>query len=383
MAAYPIYLDYNATTPVDREAAQAMIPYLTEHFGNPSSGHAYGAAARAAVDQARVHVAALLGCDPEDLIFTSGGTESNNTVLKGVAESHSARGRHIITSAIEHPAVLEPCDWLAQRGFEISVLPVNEYGRVDPAQVEQALRPDTILVSIMTANNEVGTIQPIAKIAALAHERGALVHTDAAQAVGKLPVDVKALDVDFLSLAGHKLYAPKGIGALYVRAGVRLPKFMHGASHESNRRAGTENVPEIVGLGEAARVALRDLDSNIAHMRAMRDRLWAGLDGRLTDVRRNGHPEYALPNTLSVSFRGVNANDLLDAIGGQVAASAGAACHADLVTLSAVLEAMHVPLEYARGTLRLSVGKLTTEAEVDTAVNAIVEAVGRLRQADQ
>jgi cysteine desulfurase len=382
MAEYPIYLDYNATTPVDREAAQAMIPYLTEHFGNPSSAHAYGAAAHAAVDQARVHVAALLGCDPEDLIFTSGGTESNNTVIKGVAESHSARGRHIITSAIEHPAVLEPCDWLARRGFEISVLPVDEYGRVDPAQVEQALRSDTILVSIMMANNEVGTVQPIAEIAALAHERGALVHTDAAQAVGKLPVDVKALDVDFLSVAGHKLYAPKGIGALYARAGVHLPKFMHGASHESNRRAGTENVPEIVGLGEAARVALRDMDSNIAHMRAMRDRLWAGLDGRLADIRRNGHPEYALPNTLSVSIRGVNANDLLDAIGGQVAASAGAACHADLVKVSAVLEAMHVPLEYARGTLRLSAGKLTTGAEVDTAVDAIVEAVGRLRQAD-
>lgn len=379
MAAYPIYLDYNATTPIDREVAEAMLPYLYEHFGNPSSAHAYGRVAREAVEQARAQVAALLNCRPEEVIFTSGGTESNNMVIKGVAAAYAERGRHIITSAVEHPAILEPCEVLARRGYEVTVLPVDGYGRVDPEDVARAIRADTILISIMLANNEVGTLQPVAEIAQIARAHGVLMHTDAAQAVGKMPVDVAALGVDFLSVAGHKLYAPKGVGALYVREGVSLPKFMHGASQERDRRAGTENVLEIVGLGKAAEIARRDLPQHVAHMQALRDCLYKGLAERLDGVRHNGHPEQTLPNTLSIGFRGVEANALLERIGKRVAASAGAACHADRVTISHVLKAMGVPLEFAKGTLRLSTGRLTTPQEIDEAVEVIAEAVQALR----
>ena len=379
----PIYLDYNATTPIDREAADAMLPYLYAHFGNPSSAHPYGRAAREAVEQAREQVAALLNAAPAEIIFTSGGTEANNTVIKGVVEARAGEGRPIITSAVEHPAVLEPCRVLAARGCDVTVLPVDGQGRVSPGDVRAALRDDTVLVSIMLANNEVGTVQPVAEIAGLAHERGALVHTDAAQAVGKVPVDVRALGVDFLSVAGHKVYAPKGVGALYVREGVALPKFMHGAAHERNRRAGTENVLEIVGLGRAAEVAGRDLEQNVAAMRAARDRLYEGLRARVDGLRRNGDPDHGLPNTLSVSFQGVQANVLLDRISARVAASAGAACHADQVTVSTVLAAMDVPTEYAMGTLRLTTGKLTTREEVDAAVEAIAQAVEALRGGSQ
>lgn len=379
MSTRPIYLDYNATTPIDREAAEAMLPYLYEHFGNPSSAHAYGQAAHEAVSRARAQMARALNCQPDEVIFTSGGTEANNMVIKGVAAAYADRGRHIITSAVEHPAVHEPCSVLAQQGFEITILPVDASGMVSLADFERALRRDTILVSIMLANNEVGTLQPVAEIAAIAHARGALVHTDAAQAVGKIAVDVHALGVDFLSVAGHKLYAPKGVGALYVRMGVQLPKFMHGASHEQNRRAGTENVLEIVGLGQAAEVAQRDLERNTAHMQAMRDRLYEALARQVPDTRRNGHPQHTLPNTLSISFRGVKASTLLERIGKQVAASAGAACHADRVTVSHVLEAMGVPFDYAQGTLRLSTGKLTTTSEIDSAAEAIAAAVRALR----
>ena len=380
MLTYPIYLDYNATTPIDREAADAMLPYLYVHFGNPSSAHPYGRAARKAVDRAREQVAALLGATPDEIIFTSGGTEANNTVIKGVAE---ARGRgHIITSAVEHPAVLEPCHVLAARGFDITILPVDAQGRVSPDDVRAAIRDDTILVSVMLANNEVGTVQPIAEIASIAHEHGALMHTDAAQAVGKMPVDVRVLGVDFLSVAGHKLYAPKGIGALYVRQGIELPKFMHGASHERNRRAGTENVLEIVGLGAAAEVARRDMAANIDAMRASRDRLREALTARLDGVRCNGDPDHSLPNTLSISFQNVQANVLVERIAARVAASAGAACHADQVTVSAVLAAMDVPTDYAMGTLRLSTGKMTTLEEADEAAQVIAAAVEELRGQD-
>jgi cysteine desulfurase len=377
----PIYLDYNATTPIDREVAEAMLPYLYEHFGNPSSAHPYGAAAKRAVEHARTQVAALIGAQPAEIVFTSGGTESNNTVIKGVAAAYRHRGRHIITSAIEHPAVLEPCDVLEAQGYRITILPVDAHGMVNPADVEAAITPETLLVTIMHANNEVGTIQPIAEIARIAHAHGALMHTDAAQSTGKIGVRVDELGVDLLSIAGHKLYAPKGIGALYIQSGVQLPKFMHGATHEANRRAGTENVLEIVGLGQAAEIAGRDLARNMAHMQAMRDRLYTGLIRELTDLRRNGHPEHCLPNTLSISFRGVEANTLLSEIGEQVAASAGAACHADRVDVSAVLEAMGVPLEYAMGTVRFSVGKMTTEAEIDAAVEVVSAAVRRLHSA--
>jgi len=382
MASKPIYLDYNATTPIDRRVAEVMLPYLYEHFGNPSSSHPYGVEARRAVEHARAQVAALLGCRPAEIIFTSGGSESNNTAIKGVAAAYRERGSHIITSAIEHPAVLEPCRWLESQGYHITYLPVDEYGMVDPADVERAITPETILVTIMHANNEVGTVQPIAAIATIAHRHGALMHTDAAQSVGKIPVRVDELGVDLLSVAGHKLYAPKGVGALYIRSGVRLVKFVHGADHEANRRAGTENVLGIVGLGQAAEIAGRDLERNMAHMRTMRDRLWAGLTRELDTpglLRLNGHPDERLPNTLSVGFRSIEANTLLAEIGEQVAASAGAACHADQVDVSTVLQAMQVPLEYAMGTVRFSVGRMTTAEEIDRAVEVVAAAVRRLQ----
>jgi cysteine desulfurase NifS/selenium donor protein len=377
----PIYLDYNATTPVLPAVAEAMLPFLYEHFGNPSSSHPFGAAARNGVEKARRQVAGLLGARPEEIVFTSGGSEANNTVILGVARLLRGRGRHIVTSAVEHPAVLEPCAALAADGFEISRVPVDEAGRVSPADVAAALTPETILVSVMHANNEVGTIEPVAEIARLARERGVLVHTDAAQSVGKVPVDVGALGVDFLSVAGHKLYAPKGVGALYVRSGVDLPRLVHGASHEAGRRAGTENVLEIVGLGEACAIAERDLEANRLHFQAMRDRLWAGLLRELEDVRRNGDPETCLPNTLSVGLGGVEASTLLAEIGDRLAASAGAACHAAGVELSTVLEAMRVPMRYAVGTVRFSVGRGTNEGEVDEAVRIVADAVRRLRPA--
>jgi cysteine desulfurase len=377
-----IYLDYNATTPIAGEVAEGMLPYLYERFGNPSSNHPYGAVTKGAVDAARDQVASLLGCQPGEVVFTSGGTESNNYAIKGIALAHRHRGNHIITSAVEHPAVVEVCRWLEQEGFRVTVLPVDRYGLVDPADLERAMTPGTLLVTVMHANNEVGTVQPIAELAAIARRHGALVHTDAAQSLAKIPVEVDDLGVDLLSLAGHKLYAPKGIGALYVRSGVELAPLLHGAGHEGGRRPGTENVLEIVGLGQACAIGGRDLEKNMAHFRALRDRLHEGLVRELGQgaVRLNGHPERRLPNTLSLSFRGVEANALLSEIGEQVAASAGAACHADRVDVSAVLEAMKVPVEWAMGTVRFSVGRGTTAGEVDRAVEVVAGAVRQPRR---
>jgi cysteine desulfurase len=376
----PIYLDYNATTPLDPEVAEAMRPYLYEHFGNPSSSHWYGRQTKQAVEQARQQVATLLHCQPDEVVFTSGGTEANNYAIKGVALAQQRRGNHIITSAIEHPAVIEVCKYLETKGFEVTYLPVNACGLVELETLAGAIRPQTVLITIMHANNEVGTIQPIADIARLAQQHGILVHTDAAQSVGKIPTAVTTLGVDLLSVAGHKLYAPKGVGVLYIRRGLRLEKLMHGADHERGWRAGTENVLEIVGLGRACAIAHRDLPHNMAHMRLLRDRLEAGLQRHLTELRVNGHPDLRLPNTLSMSFAHLAANGLLAAMTG-IAASSGAACHADSVDVSAVLTAMQVPLEYAMGTIRFSVGKMTTPEEIDRAVAMVVQAVSQLRQA--
>ena len=376
----PVYLDYNATTPIDPQVVEVMTPYLVEHFGNPSSPHPYGVSTKRAVEEARRQLADLIGCKPNELFFTSGGTEANNTAVKGVAAAHREKGQHIITSVVEHPAVSEPCEYLRDHGYRITVLPVDRYGQVDPADLQEAITPETILVSIMHANNEVGTIQPIQRIAAIAQQAGALLHTDAAQSVGKIPVRVDELGVDLLTVAGHKLYAPKGVGALYVRDGVQLPKFMHGASHESDRRAGTENVLEIVGLGAAAQLATQELEETTAHLRATRDRLWDGLSAQIDDLQLNGHPKERLPNTLNVSFRGIEVDDLLYELWDDVAASAGAACHSAGVSVSAVLEAMQVRLEYAMGTLRFSTGRMTTMDEIDRAVEAIVAAVSRVRR---
>ncbi len=377
----PIYLDYNGTTPHAPEVIAAMRPFLENAFGNPSSNHWYGIRPKRAVEQARRQVAALLGCAPAEVVFTSGGTESNNHAIRGAAANLSGRGRHIITSTVEHPAVLAVCRYLETQGFSVTLVPVDSEGLVHPAEVAAAIRPDTILISLMHANNEVGTVQPLAEVAALARPRGILVHTDAAQSLGKIPVGVAALGVDLLSLAGHKLYAPKGVGALYIRRGVSLEKFCHGAGQENGLRAGTENVLEIVGLGQACEIAARDLDVNQAHMQTLRDRLEARFFGTLGDIRRNGHPVKRLPNTLSVSFKGLEANRILEEIGLEVAASAGAACHADTVALSHVLEAMALPLEWAKGTLRFSLGRMTTAAEIDRAAAVVIAAVVKLRKA--
>ncbi len=375
-----IYLDYNGTTPHDPEVIAAMRPFLEEEFGNPSSGHLYAVMPRQALNTARRQVAGLLNCAPEEVVFTSGGTEANNWAIIGTALALRDRGRHIITSSFEHPAVLNVCHFLEKEGYEVTYLPVDAQGIVGVADVEAALRPDTILVTIMHANNEVGTIQPIAEIAALAKSRGTRFHTDAAQSLGKIPVDVKELEIDLLSMASHKLYAPKGVGALYIRSGVRLETFMHGAGQEMRRRAGTENVLEIVGLGKACEIAARNLEHNRRHMQAMRDRLHAAITAGVKEVRLNGHAEKRLPNTLSLSFRNMEANRILEAIGMEIAASAGAACHADSVEISHVLKAMGVPIEWAKGTLRLTTGRMTTAPEIDRAATLIVEAVNKIRK---
>jgi len=324
----PIYLDHNATTPIVSEVADAMIPFLKEHFGNPSSSHWYGKQAKIAVETARKNVAQLLGCHADEIIFTSGGSESNNMAIKGVAETYRYRGNHIITSQIEHPAVINVCHHLEKNGYRITYFPVDDFGTVDISELEKTITPDTILITIMHANNEVGTIQPLKEIAKIAKQHQILFHTDAAQSVGKISTKVDELEVDLLSIAGHKLYAPKGIGALYIRRGVKLQSFIHGADHEQGRRAGTENVLEIVGLGAACHLAQETMEQNIKHNQHLRDKLWLGLKEKLPAIQLNGHPENRLPNTLSISFPGIDANTLLDELA-QVAASPGAAKRTD------------------------------------------------------
>ena len=374
----PIYLDYNATTPLDPDVAEAMKPYLCERFGNPSSSHWYGIQTKEAVSIARDQVANLLNCSPDEVVFTSGGSESNNYAIKGAAFANRGKGNHIITSSIEHPSVIEVCKYLQGKDFKVTYLPVDRFGEVDPLAVEKVITSSTILISIMHANNEVGTIQPIAEIAKISRDHGIVFHTDAAQSVGKIPTRVDHLGVDLLTVAGHKLHGPKGIGALYVRQGTRLEKLIHGASHERGRRAGTENVLEIVGLGKACEIALSDLKRNMEHMQKMRDLLYRLLKEEWDEIALNGHPERRLPNTLSVSFRNIEANKLLAKIN-SVAASAGAACHSDTVKLSSVLQAMQVELEYAMGTVRFSTGKMTTAEEVKETATIFVKTARRLQ----
>lgn len=369
-----IYLDYNATTPVDPEVFAAMRPFLEGGlegaFGNPSSGHAFGARAHAGAEEARRQVASLLGAAPEEIVFTSCGSEADNLALKGVAEAYRERGDHIVTSQIEHPAVLRTCRYLEGRGYRVTYLPVDGDGRVRLSEVERALTPGTILVSVMHANNETGVLQPIAEIAALARARGVLFHTDAAQSVGKVPTDVNALGVDLLTVAGHKIYAPKGIGALYVRAGVRLESLIHGAGHEGGRRAGTENVAYIVTLGAASALATAGMADYGPRVRALRDRLHALLVEAVPGLELNGHPEERLPNTLNVSFPGVDGEALL-AAAPVVAASTGSACHAGRTDPSAVLLAMGLARERALGAVRLSLGKYTTGEDVGRAAQSL------------
>ncbi len=370
----PIYLDYNATTPIAPEVAEAMRPYLEAYFGNPSSVHAYGVKTKIAVENARRQVAALINCDPSEIIFTSGGTESNNYAIKGIALANRYKGNHIITSAVEHPAVFEVCRYLETQGFEVSTIPVDEYGIIKLDELKAAIRPETILITVMHANNEVGSIQPVEEIGKIARENGIFFHSDAAQSLGKIPVDVHKMNVDLLSIAGHKLYAPKGIGALFIRKGVHLEKLIHGADHEQNLRAGTENVLEIVGLGKACEIASEHLQENGEHYRKTRDYLYRLLQEAIPNIKLNGHPEKRLPNTLSISFPRVEANTLLDRLEG-VAASAGAACHSETIDVSAVLKAMLVPLDFAMGTIRFSTGRNLSMDEVKKAAEEIIRTV--------
>lgn len=376
-----IYLDYAATTPTDPRVLEAMRPYFTEIFGNPSSVHVFGQEARAAVDQARRTIAGALGCQPQEVVFTSGATEADNWAVVGVALAHEERGRHLVVSSVEHRAVLEPARWLAQRGWEVTFLPVDRYGRVDPEDVRRALRPDTVLVSVMHANNEVGTLQPVAEVARVARERGALVHTDATQTLGALPVRVEELGVDLLSASAHKRYGPKGVGLLYVRRGTRIVPWLWGGSHERGRRAGTENVPAIVGFARAVELALAEREAEQVRLAALRDRLVAGLL-EVEGTVLTGHPTERLANNAHLCFSGVDSESLLLALDLRgLAASSGSACTAGSLEPSHVLQAMGIPPELAAGALRLTVGRWTTEVEVDTAVAWIREAVEELRRA--
>jgi cysteine desulfurase len=369
--ATPIYLDYNATTPIDPAVVDAMEPYLREQFGNPSSDHAYGYRTHAALQMAREQLAALLDAAPEEVVFTGGGSEANNLAIKGVAYALRARGNHLITSAVEHPAVAEPLRFLERQGYAVTTVPVDADGRVDVEQVAAAITERTILVSIMHANNEVGTIQPIRAIVDIAHARGVLVHTDAAQTIGKLPVCLPDLGVDLLTVVGHKFYAPSGIGALIVREGVPLEPLIHGAGHEGGRRAGTENIPYVVALGRAAALAMERVPEYAERIRALRDTLHRRILEHVPTAILNGHAVERLPNTLNLSFPGVNAAALLAAIRNQVACSTGSACHAGHAAPSQVLLAMGRDAELAATALRLSLGWVTTAQEVQQAAAVI------------
>jgi cysteine desulfurase len=375
-----VYLDHNASTPVHPEVLAEMLPYFSEHFGNPSSVHGFGREARAGLDQARDRVARFLRVAPEEIVFTSGGTESDNLGLKGLA---FARGRgHLITSKIEHHAVLRAAQWLESQGFEVTYLDVDGYGMIDPDDVKRAIRPDTIGISIMHANSEIGTVQPVSAIGALARAHGIPFHVDAVQTFGKLDLDVAAAGIDLLSFSGHKIYGPKGIAGLWVRKGTKMVSVQHGGEHERRRRAGTENVPGIVGLGKAVEVRGRDMQEERIRVTALRDRLFEGIRTRVPDVRLNGHPTERLPGTANISYRGVESESVvlgLDLKG--IGVSAGSACTSGNVEPSYVLVAMGAPLPWAMGAVRHSLGRSTTAEDIDYVIESVEPVVRKLRAA--
>ena len=371
-----IYLDHNATTPLLPEVVEAMLPYLREHFGNPSSGHVYGARARSGVARAREQVAGLLGCDPDEVVFTSGGTEANNLAIRGVAEAVEGRAG-IVTTVIEHPATARPCAWLERHGRSVTRIGVDPDGRAHVEEARGAIDGNTALVTVMHSNNETGVLQPLAELTELAHANGAVVHTDAAQSIGKVPVRVRELGVDLLSLAGHKVYAPKGVGALFVKRGMRLVPFVLGASHERGLRPGTENVAGIVGLGEACERVGRDLETAAARMRVLRDSLWERLAAAIPGIAVNGHRELRLPNTLNVRFPRASGTAILDGAP-EVAASTGSACHEGTESASAVILAMGTAPENALGSVRLTLGRSTIEDDVTRASEVLIRSWRRL-----
>jgi cysteine desulfurase len=368
----PIYLDHNATTPLLPEVVDAMLPYLRTHFGNPSSGHVYGARARQAVASARAQVAALLGCDEGEILFTSGGTEANNLAIRGVAEARELPGQ-IVTTSIEHPATEQPCAWLERHGWQVTRIGVDANGQARMDAARSAIGRGTVLVTVMHSNNETGVLQPVAALAELAHAAGAVLHSDAAQSVGKVAVNVRALGVDLLSIAGHKLYAPKGVGALYVKRGTPIAPLLLGAGHERGLRPGTENVAAIVGLGVACSAAVRDLETEAARIRALRDDLWARLVAGVPALALNGHRAERLPNTLNVRFPRTSGISVL-AGAPELAASTGSACHEGHESASNVILAMGVPAAAALGSVRLTLGRGTTAEEVERAADTLIAA---------
>ena len=378
-----IYLDYNATTPLRSEVIDRMMPFLTDAFGNGSSIHAYGREARNAIDTAREQVAELIGAkSPSEIVFTGSGTEADNHAIKGLAELQKSRGagNHIITSAVEHHAVLHTCQYLEQRGFDVTYLPVDRYGRIQTDQLRSAIRDTTILISIMHVNNENGTIQPLEEICQIAQEHVIPLHTDAVQSIGKLDVNVQELGVNLLSLSGHKIYAPKGIGVLYIRRGTRLANLVHGGSHERNRRAGSENVPAIVGLGVAAELAKQERDAYAQHLNTLTYRLRDGLDAYIDRLHYNGHPEYCAPGTLNTSFEAVEGESLilrLDMEG--ICVSTGSACTSGSMEPSHVLAALGLPPRLAQGTVRFSLGRHTTEEEIDSVIAKLPKVIKQMR----
>jgi cysteine desulfurase len=375
-----VYLDHNASTPVHPEVLAEMLPYFGEIFGNPSSVHAFGREAREGMDRARERVARFLRASADEIVFTSGGTESDNLAIKGLAY---ARGRgHVITTRIEHHAVLRACQWLETQGFAVTSLPVDEFGMVDPGDVKRAIRPDTIGITIMHANSEVGTIQPMAAIGAIAREHGIPLHVDAVQTFGKVPIDLDAMGIALLSFSGHKIYGPKGVAGLYVRKGTKMVTIQHGGEHERRRRAGTENVAGIVGFGKAVDVRGRDMAAEAVRLSGLRDRLWDGIRARVPDVKLNGHPTDRLPGTANVSYRNVESESVvlgLDLKG--IGVSAGSACTSGSVEPSYVLVAMGVPLEWAMGAVRHSLGRSTTSEDIDYVIESVEPIVRKLRGA--
>ena len=375
-----IYLDHAATTPTHPEVVKAMLPFFTDAFGNPSSIHSYGQEAKGAVEEARTKVAELIGARSEEIVFTSGGTEADNYALKGIAYANEHKGNHIITTSIEHHAVLEVCKFLGRRGFKVTYLPVDKYGLVDPDDVRKAITDKTILISVMHANNEVGTIEPVEEIGRIAREAGAYFHSDAVQTVGHIPVNVDKLKVDLLSISGHKFYGPKGVGALYVRKGTRLVSFMHGGEQEKRRRAGTENVPGIVGLGRAVELAGQEMGKEVERLAYLRDKLIKGLVEKIDHIRLNGHPTRRLPNNVNVSVDFVEGESMLlnlDLEG--ICASTGSACSSASLEPSHVLLALGLPPEQAHGSLRFTLGRENTEADVERVLEVLPEIVARLR----
>ena len=375
-----VYLDNAATTALSPRVLEAMLPYFTQYYGNPSSVHAFGREAKQGLDKARDQVAKALHCEPSEVIFTGCGTESDNTVLLGVAQRYGNKGKHIITTNVEHHAILHTCEYLEKQGYSVTYLPVDQDGLVTAEQVAAAIRPDTILVSIMFANNEVGTIMPIQEIGAVCKEKGVLFHTDAVQAVGHIPVDVQAMHIDMLSLSAHKFHGPKGVGALYCRKGIRLPSYIMGGAQEKGRRAGTENVAGIVGLGAAIELATEQLEENRAKMTALRDRLMTGIQARISEVKLNGHPTNRLPNNVNFSFKYIEGESILlmlDMNG--IAASSGSACTSGSLDPSHVLLALGLPHEIAHGSVRLTLGDETTEEDIDYTIDVLEKTVARLR----